>query len=108
LSANFMANYTQIIVSDSSSSDKKQSLDVTEGSKKWQVTDFSSKIKIIMSEMGWGGLPKHLIKEELGRGDLKRLEISSFPTRISKIYLMKKREKSSGAVMTYLWNNLKK
>ena len=55
----------QIVIQDSGNQSKGQSFGVQTGQRCWYVNDFATKKMLILSGMGWGGLPKHLIEQEL-------------------------------------------
>jgi len=98
--------YVQVIVVDSSHVRDKQTLDVISDNRRWMVTDFSAKKEIIMAGMGWGGLPEHLIAEELKVGTLKRLYISQFDIRHSQQYLVRRTDRPTGVVSQAIWQIL--
>ncbi len=102
-SAHEMKPFVQVIVSDSSQLRDKQTLDVLSDNRRWYVSDFAAKKEIIMNGMGWGGLPKHLVKQELETGELIRLYISGFDIRHSQLYLIRRTDKPIGIVSEALW-----
>ena len=106
LSAEDVRPYVQVIVVDSSHVRDKQTLDVVPDNRRWMVTDFSTKKEIIMAGMGWGGMPEHLIAEELKVGALKRLYISQFDIRHSQQYLVRRTDRPTGVVAQAIWKML--
>ena len=106
LSTEEVRPYVQIIVVDSSHAGDKQTLDVISDNRRWMVTDFSTKKEIIMAGMGWGGLPEHLIAEELKAGTLKSLYISQFEIRHSQLYLVRRTDRPTGVVAEAIWQTL--
>ncbi len=76
-----MQNFTQIIVSGSSSDSYAQSRDILPGALRWTVSDFATKKEILLANMGWGGMPRHLIEQELVCGKLLELHLESYPPR---------------------------
>lgn len=68
-----MRNHPQVIISGRKSS--STSYGVLEGGDQWRVNDFQTKKELIVQGMGWGSLPKHLIKEELEQGVLVPLKV---------------------------------
>jgi DNA-binding transcriptional LysR family regulator len=103
---NEMQSYTQIVVADSSSGKYEQSRDIMPGSFQWTVSDFAAKKEILLSKMGWGGLPEHLIRDELASGELVPLNIENFPPRHSLLYLIRKRDANVGIVARSIWQQL--
>lgn len=60
----FLENYTQIIVSDDSPSSNAE-VGVLKTSPKWTVTDFASKKDFLANSLGWGNMPRHMVKNEI-------------------------------------------
>lgn len=102
-SASDMKPFVQVIVSDSSQSRSKQTLDVLPDNRRWYVTDFAAKKEILMNGMGWGGLPEYMIKQELKSGELIRLYVSDFDIRQSQLYLIRRTDKPTGIVAQAIW-----
>lgn len=99
-----LQTYNQIIVTDSSQqSSYAQSRDVLSGGKSWSVTDFQTKKEILLANMGWGGMPEHLIRDELQQGILIPLDIENFPIRRSTLYAIRRNDRSIGLVGQALW-----
>jgi DNA-binding transcriptional LysR family regulator len=73
---------------------------------KWTVSDFASKKEIIKSGMGWGGLPGHLIEEELEAGELVVLDLDHYPVRHSQLMVMRLRDSVLGPVGQALWQRI--
>lgn len=75
---------------------------------KWSVNDFYSKKEFLLRGLGWGGMPKHLVEEELQRGVLKELNIEEFkPIRLN-MCLIKRTDKQLGKNGKVLWELFKK
>lgn len=47
----------------------------------WYVTDLGTKLKLLVSGMGWGSLPKHLVQDEIEQGRLQLLDMESWEGR---------------------------
>lgn len=106
LLAKDLSDFPQIIVADRASKPYEQSRDVLRHGKKWTVSNFAAKKDIILSQLGWGGLPHHMIETELQSGLLKILDIEDFPIRHSKLMLMQKRDMVLGPVGHALWQEI--
>ncbi len=102
-SINDMTPFVQVIVSDSSQSRNKQTLDVMPNIRRWVVSDFASKKEIILSGMGWGGLPEYMVRQELASGELVRLYVSGFDIRHSELYIIRRRDNPVGVVSQAIW-----
>ena len=96
----------QVVVADSSVSENKQSLDLVADARRWTVTDMAVKKDIIMAGMGWGGLPEHLVAEELASGKLVRVYVEGFDIRESQLYILRRTDRSIGVVAEALWQAL--
>ena len=101
-----MQTELQIVVADTVGGDYEQSRDVTPGGRRWTVSDFQTKKAILLSGQGWGGMPTHLIEEELKDGRLTKLKVESFPRRTTELFAMRKRGKEIGQVQAEIWTAL--
>ncbi|NQZ79692.1 MAG: LysR family transcriptional regulator [Colwellia sp.] len=97
----------QIVIQDSGNQSKGQSFGVQTGQRCWYVNDFATKKMLILSGMGWGGLPKHLIEQELDSGQLIQLElVDSKNAQHLNYCLLKNKNKLLGPVASLLWQSL--
>ena len=97
----------QIVIKDSGKQTKGQAFGVQTGQRCWYVNDLTNKKTLILSGMGWGSLPEHLIKQELETGQLQKLNLADSSNQQSlKYYLLKKKNKLLGPVATSLWQSL--
>jgi DNA-binding transcriptional LysR family regulator len=97
-----MKAYPQVIISGRKSS--KASYGVLEGGDQWRVNDLQTKKEIIIQGMGWGGLPEHLVKEELAQGLLAPLKVEG-ATDLADIEfrVVRKEGEPVGPVAQRLW-----
>ena len=98
-----MQGYTQVIVSGTGGKDFDQSRDVLSGGQRWSVSDFEAKKSIIKAGLGWGGIPDHMMKDDLASGALVPLSVDGFPPRHTEIFAIRRRDKTMGKVMTAIW-----
>ena len=56
--------HPQIVLRDSAQG-SSPALNVLEGGLRWTVTDIGAKKELILAGMGWGGLPEHVVADEL-------------------------------------------
>lgn len=97
-----MKTHPQVIISGRKSS--KRSFGVLEGGDQWRVNDFQTKKEIIMQGMGWGGLPEHLIKEELEQGLLAPLKVAGdVPQPTIELRVARLESEPVGPVAQRLW-----
>ena len=103
-----MRPYVQVVVADSSSGDSEQTLDVLPEVRHWVVTDIAAKKEIILAGMGWGGLPEHVVADELVRGELVRVHVEGFEIRTSQLYIIRRTDRTVGVVAEALWQALRR
>ncbi|WP_162651411.1 LysR family transcriptional regulator [Lentilitoribacter sp. Alg239-R112] len=101
-----MQSYTQIVVADSSSGAFSQSRDLLPGGLRWTVSDFMAKKEILLANMGWGGIPTHMIEDELASGELVPLNVEGYQPRQSHLFQIRKRDKDIGIVAQNIWEKL--
>lgn len=101
-----MQGYTQVIVSGTGGKDYDQSRDLLSGGQRWTVSDFQAKKSIIKAGLGWGGIPEHLMAEELTSGELVPLAIEGYPPRHTEIFAIRRRDRPMGKVMSSIWDRL--
>ena len=101
-----MQSYTQVVVADSSSGEFAQSRDLLPGGLRWTVSDFIAKKEILLAKLGWGGIPTHMIEDELARGALVALNVEGFEKRQSQLFQMRKRDTDVGIVAQSIWEKL--
>lgn len=101
-----MQTHIQVVVSDSGSANK-QSRGLLPGGLRWTVSDFDTKKDILLANMGWGGMPRHMIQRELDRGDLVRLNVEGYPPVQAEHFAMRRRDVAAGTVARAIWNRLK-
>jgi DNA-binding transcriptional LysR family regulator len=98
--------HAQIVLRDSAQGDESPSLNVLEGGLRWSVTDVAAKREVICTGMGWGGLPEHVVAEELESGQLVALQVPEFETAAMDLFVMRRRDRSHGVVASMLWSEL--
>lgn len=101
-----MQSYTQVIVSGTGGKEYDQSRDLLSGGQRWTVSDFQAKKSIIKAGLGWGGIPEHLMSEDLETGALVPLTIEGYPPRHTEIFAIRRRDRPMGTVMSSLWKRL--
>jgi DNA-binding transcriptional LysR family regulator len=103
-----MQSYTQVVVADSSSGAFAQSRDLLPGGLRWTVSDFAAKKEVLLAKLGWGGLPTHMIEDELARGELVALNVEGYQKRESHLFQMRKRDSDVGIVAQSIWEQLRR
>lgn len=98
--------HAQIVLRDSVAGGDASSLNVLAGGLHWSVTDVASKREIIAAGMGWGGLPEHLVADDLARGTLAALAVPEFETEELELFRIRRRGGARGVVAQWLWERL--
>lgn len=98
--------HAQIILRDSADERGAPSLNVLEGALQWSVTEVLAKKEIIAAGMGWGGLPEHVVADDLAAGRLVRLEIPEFDAPVMELFVLRRRGRPHGVVAQALWEEL--
>lgn len=101
-----MQAYTQVVVSGTGGPDFEQSRDLLAGGNRWTVSDFQAKKSVLAAGLGWGGMPDHLMREELASGALVPLAVEGYPPRHTEIFAIRRRDRPMGHVMSRLWKKL--
>lgn len=101
-----MQSHIQVVVSDSGSTNK-QSRGLLPGGLRWTVSDFATKKEILLANMGWGGIPQHMIQQELDQGDLVPLNVEGYPPVQAEHFAMRRRDVTIGVVAQAVWDRLK-
>ncbi|MEM7076815.1 MAG: LysR family transcriptional regulator [Pseudomonadota bacterium] len=100
-----MQTFTQVIVSGTGGTTYDQSRDLLSGGQRWTVSDFQAKKAIIKAGLGWGGVPEHLMEDELSDGKLVPLNVEGFPPRHTEIFAIRRRDRPMGQVMSSIWSS---
>lgn len=97
----------QIVVQDSGQATRGKEFGVQQGQRRWYVNDYHSKKALILSGMGWGKLPDHLIKDELKQKRLNKVIVTGVQNEvIGDYYVLKHKNTVMGPVATALWQDL--
>lgn len=96
----------QVII-ESTGSDKSKSYGILEGGRKWTVNDILTKKEIIIAGLGWGGLPDHMIREQLDSGELLPINLGQIKSRKGMISVLRKKNSAFGPVAKELWEKFK-
>ncbi|SMF27297.1 DNA-binding transcriptional regulator, LysR family [Alteromonadaceae bacterium Bs31] len=98
----------QVVVQDSGSGTKGINFSVQTAQRHWYVNNFSAKLTLIESGMGWGRLPEFLVARQLQSGSLISIELDDFPSTTQVEYNLVRRSSGlPGPVANYLWEELK-
>ncbi len=98
--------YVQVVLKDSSRRPSKETYGVLEGGRQWRVNDLHTKKAIILSGMGWGNLPEHIIRAELDQGLLVPLQLENYTAFVeSNAFVVRRFGQPTGPVAQKLWED---
>ncbi|MGH6859741.1 MAG: LysR substrate-binding domain-containing protein, partial [Phyllobacterium sp.] len=70
-------DHVQLVITDLSEQTKGQDFGVF-AYKTWRLTDVATKHALMLAGLGWGGLPKWMVKDDLAEGRLVRLDLEPY------------------------------
>jgi DNA-binding transcriptional LysR family regulator len=74
----FIRDHFQLVITDLSEQTKGRDFGVF-AYKTWRLTDVSTKHDLILAGLGWGGLPKWMVRDDLAEGRLVLLDLEPYP-----------------------------
>ena len=93
----------QIIVCDTSRKAVDTNFGILESITPWVVNDFAMKKRIIAAGLGWGRLPRHLVEDEIGTGELLPMTSVEFPPVRYPVKMLRRKNRPAGPVEDKLW-----
>ncbi|WP_419905163.1 LysR substrate-binding domain-containing protein [Kiloniella sp.] len=93
-----------MFVSDRSRNRDEKNYGVLETTVPWRVNDFLTKKQIILSGLGWGRLPMHMICDELKTGRLVALSSPDFGSVGVETFMARTRSHPFGPVAEAFWD----
>jgi len=73
----------------------------------WRMTDVSTKHDLILSGLGWGGLPTWLVADDIAAGKLKALDLEPYPVRPYSLFAFHRADSMPGPAATWLIQRFK-
>lgn len=86
ISAEALHEHVQLVLSDTSDLTAGRDYGVL-SSRTWRLADLGAKKSMLLAGFGWGSMPAHLVAEELGRGQLKRIDPAGFDQMTARLVL---------------------
>ncbi|RWD66519.1 MAG: LysR family transcriptional regulator [Mesorhizobium sp.] len=99
--------HTQLVVSDQSERTKGRDFGVFAYCT-WRLTDPRTKHTLMREGLGWGGLPRWLIADDLASGRLVELDLEPFREVRSSLYAMHRNDRSPKPVAAWLIDQFKR
>jgi DNA-binding transcriptional LysR family regulator len=97
-----LGRHPQVVVK--SSDEKAPDTGLIDEAPKWFVTDMSMKKELILTGLGWGRLPDHMVEDEITRGAL--LNLPTLGDLSLPVCLTKRAGQHLGPVGQRVWENL--
>ncbi len=98
--------HIQLVVSDPSKMTKGRDFGVF-AYRTWRMTDMNTKHQLILSGLGWGGLPSWMIADDVAAGRLVRLDLEPYPVRPYSLYAFHRADKPLGPAAQWLIERFK-
>ncbi|TIT74353.1 MAG: LysR family transcriptional regulator, partial [Mesorhizobium sp.] len=99
--------HTQLVVSDQSERTKGRDFGVF-AYRTWRLTDPRTKHTLMREGLGWGGLPRWLIADDLASGRLVELDLEPYREVRSSLYAMHRNDRSPKPVAAWLIDQFKR
>lgn len=98
-----LKKYPQIVVKDSSLRSSHRTFGVLSGGRQWSVHEMGVKKEIILSGLGWGRIPEHMITNELSTGLLLEVDNDKVRREDVDIFLLRSDQHPMGPLSEELW-----
>lgn len=102
-----MRSHVHILVKDSGTESVVEHANRIPGGKCWYVNDYTIKKDLILSGLGWGRMPMHMINNDLEAHSLEEIEIDGIQNKqMVPIFKVRNINHPSGPVFQRLWDQL--
>lgn len=98
--------HIQLVVSDASRMTEGKDFGVF-SYRTWRMTDMSTKRDLILSGLGWGGLPTWMIYEDVLAGRLAALNLEPYPTRPYSLFAYHRADTQPGPAASWMIEKFK-
>lgn len=102
----FLREHIQLVISDVSQMTKGKDFGVF-AYRTWRMTDVSLKKELILSGLGWGGLPTWMILEDVAAGRLAVLDLEPYPERSYVLHAFYRADTPPGPAGSWLIERFK-
>lgn len=99
--------HTQLVVTDQSERTKGRDFGVF-AYRTWRLTDMRTKHMLMREGLGWGGLPRWLIADDLASGRLVELDLEVFREARSPLFAMHRNDSSPKPAAAWLIERFKR
>ena len=74
--------------------------------KSWRLADLGAKHALLLAGLGWGNMPKPMVKDDIKRGRLVRLEIESRGDLVYPFHTVYRSDTPPGPAASWLMERL--
>ncbi|MEW6632600.1 MAG: LysR family transcriptional regulator [Pseudomonadota bacterium] len=99
--------YTQLVVTDQSERTKGRDYGVF-AYRTWRLTDMRTKHTLMRAGLGWGGLPRWLIADDVATGRLVELDLEPYRETNAPLFAMHRNDRSPKPVAAWLIDQFKR
>ncbi|MGF7160652.1 DNA-binding transcriptional LysR family regulator [Rhodoligotrophos appendicifer] len=96
-------DHVQIVITDLTEVTKGREFNVFSYST-WRLTDLGTKHDLLLAGLGWGGLPKWMVAEDIAAGRLVQLRIEAYPETSYPLLAFHSADSLPGPAATWLIN----
>ncbi|MBF0287012.1 MAG: LysR family transcriptional regulator [SAR324 cluster bacterium] len=101
-----LSEFVRIIVGENTEHPQKFFAQNKTTGEYWTVSDYYVKKQMLLSSLGWGIMPMHLIQKDLHAGSLVPLRIKTLKQINVETYLLRKTNMEVGPVAQEIWKSL--
>jgi DNA-binding transcriptional LysR family regulator len=107
LSADVVRKHVQIVLADRSRLSQDYEVNVFSG-RRWRVLDLAAKHALLRAGLGWGGMPLHVVGDDLRRKRLVRLHLeeAGTPSFEAVLFAMHRAAEPPGPAASWLLERL--
>ena len=107
LPASVVREHVQIVLSDRSRSSEDYEIGIF-SERRWRVLDLAAKHALLRAGLGWGGMPIHVVADDLARKRLVRLHLAeaAAPTLEASLFAMHRTAEPPGPAARWLLDRL--
>ena len=109
IAAETLHGHVQLVLSDASDLTAGRDYGVV-SSRTWRLADLGAKKSMLLAGLGWGSMPAHLVTDEIGRGELKRIDPPGFDQLTARLVLgvACSTERSLGPAAAWMLDHLRR
>jgi len=102
-----LRNLPHILISDTGSMAPFDHINIIAGGQTWNVNDYQMKKNLLISGMGWGRIPEHVVSSQLADGSLVKLQVENFNSQSTvPMYLIKLKQQSRSQLAKLFWDDM--